>query len=114
MEHTFTYKQVIVIRKDLEMSPAKLAVQVAHGSIFSYIRSSHTREKWLEEGMKKVVLQVPSLKEIDELSRNSNASIIYDYGLTEFNGKYTVTGIAFDIEKSEVIDLITGKLKLYR
>lgn len=37
------------------MSPAKLGVQIAHGSIESYIHSDLvTRDTWYFEGMKKI------------------------------------------------------------
>ena len=83
--HNFKYKQVIVIRKDVDMTPAKLGVQVAHGSIESYIRTPlPIQDEWHLEGMRKIVLMVPSLDDLKNLMRASkDATYIIDFGLTE-------------------------------
>ena len=115
MTHNFKYKQVIVIRKDITMSPAKLGVQVAHGSIESYLRTDPlVRDEWYMEGMRKIVLMVNSLDDVKNLMRASRDAIyIVDFGLTEIEPN-TITGIAFPIMLTEDIDKITKHLKLYK
>ena len=115
MTHNFKYKQVIVIRKDITMSPAKLGVQVAHGSIESYARTNPLiRDEWYMEGMRKIVLMVDSLDDLKNLMRASkNAIYIVDFGLTEIEPN-TITGIAFPVMLNEDIDKITKHLRLYK
>jgi len=113
--HKFKYKQVIIIRKDIEMSPAKLGVQVAHGAIESYIKTDPLiRDEWYMEGMRKIVLAANSKEDLTNILRScSQAIYIIDFGLTELEPN-TVTGLAFPIMLSENIDKFTKHLKLYR
>lgn len=114
--HKFKYKQVIIIRKDVEMSPAKLGVQVAHGAIESYIKTDDPliRDEWYMEGMRKVVLMVQSLEELKNIARGCKSAIyIIDFGLTELEPN-TITGMTFPIMLNEDIDKITRHLKLYK
>jgi peptidyl-tRNA hydrolase, PTH2 family len=113
--HKFNYKQVIVIRKDIEMSPAKLGVQVAHGSIESYVKTDPAiRDEWYMEGMRKIVLMVNSKEELTNILRSCHSAVyIVDFGLTELEPN-TVTGLTFPIMLTEDIDKITKHLKLYK
>lgn len=113
--YNFRYKQVIVIRKDLEMSPAKLGVQVAHGAIESYIRTPiDIQDEWHMEGMRKIVLMVPTLEDLKNIVRSCpQAAYIVDFGLTELEPN-TITGIAFPIMLSDDVNKYTKHLKLYK
>ncbi len=102
------------------MSKGKLAAQVAHASVTASFEAYHRfREwfdKWWSEGQKKVVLKVGSSKELVELYEkaklmNLPASIIRDAGLTELPPG-TITAIAIGPAPSNLIDKITGRLKL--
>ncbi|RLE62938.1 MAG: peptidyl-tRNA hydrolase [Thermoprotei archaeon] len=116
------YKQVIVVRDDIGMSKGKLAVQVAHASVVSSETARKERKEWWKEwwkeGQKKVVLKVKSEEELIEIyTRAKNAdlpvSLITDMGLTEIPpGTRTAVGIGPAPE--ELIDRITGHLKLLR
>lgn len=108
---TFRFKQVIILRTDLEMSIGKAAIQAAHGSILSYLYSDpYIRDRWYDEGMKKVVLGATG-EMLATFPYKHN--LIIDFGLTEFDGE-TITGIALNIGDSEKIDVVTKKLKLYK
>jgi PTH2 family peptidyl-tRNA hydrolase len=118
--HKFKYKQVIVIRRDIEMSPAKLGVQVAHGAIESYIYTNpQVRDEWYMEGMRKVVLMVESRDELNKIAAKADKEFniaprfIIDFGLTELE-PMTVTGVSFEISETEKIDKVTKRLKLYK
>ncbi len=116
------YKQVIVVRKDLEMSCGKIAAQVAHASVSALEKA---REKfpswvkgWMKEGQKKVVLQVSSEKELLEIYRKTllkklPVALIRDRGLTEIPPN-TVTAIGIGPAPEKDIDSITGHLKLFK
>lgn len=126
-------KQVIIARKDLNMSPGKLASQVAHaslGALLSEIRDTRTgttftlKEKsaaytWLNEDFTKVVLQVNSEEELLELyriakSKGMPCALIADDGKTEFDGVKTITCLGIGPDFNIEIDKITGNLKLYK
>ena len=97
------YKQCIVTRDDLKLSKGKFAVQVAHAALSA-------------AGQKKIVLKVPSIKELYELKEKARreglpTALIQDAGLTEIPpGTVTVLGIG--PAKEELIDKITKDLKL--
>jgi PTH2 family peptidyl-tRNA hydrolase len=123
MTTKFLYKQVIVAREDLKMSPGKLAVQVAHasvGAIYERTKVSFcsTIENWFAEGFRKIVLKVPSAKEIIALEgkcaeHNIPWYSVYDFGLTELEPN-TLTCIGIGPDLNENVDKITGRLGLWR
>lgn len=112
------YKQVIIVRKDLNISCGKMCVQVAHASLEAALLSKkEILDKWLSEGAKKVILSVENEKELlnyYELAKKSNlvCVLIRDAGLTELPPN-TITCIAIGPDEEEKIDKITGNLKLY-
>jgi len=115
----FKYKQVIVVRADLKMSPGKLAVQVAHGSIAAAERARNERKGWLKawlaEGQKKVVVKAPD-EELRELGVHASElgipnEIIRDAGLTELPPG-TTTVLAIGPAPNEFVDKLTRNLQL--
>ncbi len=116
----FRYKQVIVVRTDLGMSPGKLAVQVAHGSVGSAdaTRREHRAwfSAWFSEGQKKVVVKVESERELRDLRKEANKEglpnmLVEDAGLTELTPG-TTTALGIGPAPSEVLDKVTGGLHL--
>jgi len=116
----FTYKQVIVVREDLKMSPGKLAVQVAHGSVGAAEKARREHKKWfegwLEEGQKKVVVRVKGEEELLELKKNLNDGglpneLVRDAGLTELPPD-TTTVLAIGPAPDGLIDRFTRNLSL--
>jgi len=110
-------KQAVLIRTDLKMSKGKQISQACHASIAAFLKSDNkSREKWINGGMKKVVLKVSSEKEIKEFYKLSKkdklpCQIISDAGLTQIEpGSVTALGIGPTEDKK--LDKITGKLKL--
>lgn len=113
------YKQVIVVRSDVEMSPAKLAVQVAHASVGAARKAAKkTFAAWEKGGAKKVVLAVKDKKELLALQEKCKTLklpyvLISDAGLTELpSGTTTCLGIGPD--KEENINKVTGALPLMK
>jgi PTH2 family peptidyl-tRNA hydrolase len=110
-------KQAIIIRADLKMDKGKLCSQSCHASVASFLKSKkQDKEKWIREGMKKIILKVSNEKELIELYKLSKkeklpCEIIIDAGLTQIKpGSVTALGIGPADNKK--IDKITGKLKL--
>jgi PTH2 family peptidyl-tRNA hydrolase len=110
-------KQAIIMRTDLKMDKGKLCSQSCHASLDAFLNSKKQDiEKWISEGMKKVVLKVPSEKELMNLYKLAKkeklpCEIISDAGLTQIEpGAVTALGIGPADDKK--IDKITGKLKL--
>ena len=63
-----TLKQVIVVRTDLKMSKGKIASQVSHASVEAVLKSNkNIVEIWRKEGMKKIILKVKDLDELDRI-----------------------------------------------
>lgn len=124
-------KQVIVLRKDLNMRKGKMVAQGAHASmgvVFNYITARKENSiglenipddmmEWINGAFTKICLSVDSEGELIALyikacSEELPCSMIIDKGLTEFNGVPTRTAIAIGPASSEEIDKITGHLKL--
>ena len=68
----FEYKMVIVTRKDLYLSPGKLAAQVAHAAVACAFESKKIKskwfKKWMEEGGKKAVVKVETVDDFHHLN----------------------------------------------
>ncbi len=111
------FKQCIVVRDDLKLSPGKLAVQVAHASILALEKADKkTINAWKSEGQKKVVLKVSNAKELLELKNNSDriglpTAVVADAGLTEILPG-TITAIGIGPGPNKMMDKVTGKLEL--
>jgi len=109
------------MRKDLGMSPAKLAVQVGHGTDFIHKDKDENSffEDWKnkENDRRKIVLEVKSeakLRDLADLLRHKGIPFckIYDSGHTEFNEK-TLTGlIIYPIDENNLPDKIK-RMRLY-
>lgn len=106
-----------MVRTDLNLGKGKLAAQVAHASVESYLKTPQSdRKKWLYENQKKVVLKVENeeqLLEIYEKAKRANlpSTLIRDAGLTQVPpGTKTAVGIG-PAEEGK-IDNITGELSL--
>lgn len=114
-------KQVIVVRRDLNIGKGKAAAQVAHGAIAAMeeTRKSHPEmvRQWSQIGQMKVVLQVADLGALRQIKASClKVGIpcveINDAGRTQLPpGTTTVLGIGPWWTRE--IDKITGDLKLY-
>jgi PTH2 family peptidyl-tRNA hydrolase len=99
------------------MSTGKKCVQCCHACLGAYKKADKiVIKKWESEGQKKVVLRVETEEEIlkfyDRIKKEKMPCfLVEDAGLTEIEpGTITVLGIG--PEKEEILDKITGKLKL--
>ena len=111
-------KQVIVVRKDLNMRKGKMIAQGAHASLTAYLNTPNKQAlRWFENGQTKICVGVNSEQELlDVYTRAKDlgipCSIITDAGKTEFNGVPTRTAVAIGPDEVLKIDSITGKLPL--
>ena len=123
-------KQVIVVRKDLNMRKGKIAAQASHASLGAILNNARTYEgnlivnienpavqEWLTGRFTKVCVSVDSEEELLDIYNRAieakvNVKLIKDAGLTEFNGIATLTCLALGPDYPENIDPISGHLKL--
>lgn len=123
------HKQVIVLRKDLNMRKGKMVAQGAHASMGAILslakRDGNTLtlemdervHAWLTGPFKKICVSVNSEQELLEIYERAKAdglvcSLIRDSGLTEFGGVPTYTAVGIGPDFDEVIDKYTGHLPL--
>lgn len=113
----FRWKQCLVIRGDIRMSCGKISAQAAHAAVAAFERCDReTRERWLSEGQKKVVLRVKDERSLHELktiadARGIAAALIQDAGLTELPPG-TTTALGLGPARTEEMDRITADLPL--
>ena len=133
-------KQVIVVRKDLNMRKGKIAAQVAHASMkvlldhgnvkygeeglggrhpdyFVMPLTHNAMRQWLEGRFTKICVSVDSEEELLDIYKKATdngllCSLIQDAGSTEFGGVPTYTCVAVGPDFPEKVDDLTGKLKL--
>ncbi len=112
-----SYKQVIILRKDIKMSKGKAIAQAMHACLESYkIADKKIIREWEKEGSKKVVLKA-TLNEMKKIAKRLEAKgikfvWIRDAGKTQLR-KGTITALGIVPEREENIDEITGHLKLF-
>lgn len=110
-------KQVIVVNNALKLPKGKLAAQVAHAAVAAFLETGEDdQQAWLEEGMPKVVVAAPGVDDLLQLERQARergipASLIEDAGRTVVP-EGTITCLGLGPAADEVLDEITGELKL--
>jgi len=122
---------VIVMRKDLNMRKGKMIAQGGH-SVLKFLIDHNEAERpdellvklspaeidWMFNGaFAKIAVGVDSEEELRELMFKAEladieVNPIIDAGRTEFNGVPTLTCAAFGPDYVDVIDKVTGHLKL--
>jgi PTH2 family peptidyl-tRNA hydrolase len=125
MEH----KQIIIVRKDLNMRKGKMIAQGAHASMGAILglcerdgdklvlNMDDRTLPWLTGRFKKICVYVNSEQELLDLYSAAKeagliASLIQDSGLTEFGGVKTYTAVAVGPDREDKIDLICKHLPL--
>jgi peptidyl-tRNA hydrolase, PTH2 family len=130
-------KQVIVIRRDLNMRRGKEIAQGAHAAMAwltvrirhnlsdcdrdrDYTLSDFTpaEEAWIKGSFRKVVCQADSLRDLMTIHEAAEAAgleaqLITDNGITEFGGVPTITALAIGPDYDERLDPVTRELVLY-
>jgi PTH2 family peptidyl-tRNA hydrolase len=113
------YKQVILIRKDLEMSRGKLAVQINHATAMAVMRADRkTQERWMQNGIKVVIVGIDTLEEMVELDYKLQAErsiphfMATDLGTTEFN-RPEITALAVGPAPAKMINKYTSKYDIF-
>lgn len=115
------FKQAIILRSDLKMSPGKAAAQASHAAVSAAEKARIRHRDWFEGwklmGQRKIVLKVKSQADLLELKRKTAGAriqfaLISDQGLTELPPG-TVTALGIGPAPSNIVDRITGDLALY-
>ena len=104
------------------MRKGKMVAQGSHASLGAILRDGKLKtdkdtKAWIEGRFTKICVSVDSEEELIEIynkAKNAklNCSLITDAGLTEFHGEPTKTAVAVGPGIPEIIDKITGNLKL--
>jgi len=129
-------KQVIVMRKDLNLRKGKMIAQGSHASMkvildtmnmhpteesgihemTLYLKDGTALMDWIEGKFTKVCVSVDSEQELLDIYQQAKdagliVSLITDAGLTEFGGVPTNTCIAIGPSWEDDVNKITGHLK---
>lgn len=130
MEEEKDYKQVLVLRKDLNMRKGKMIAQGCHAGMEAVLSmAEETDEGWLirrddriwpwrsNGKYKKIAVSVNSETELKEIYEKAKSlglicKLILDSGLTEFGSVPTYTAVAVGPGLSAEIDEVTGGLPL--
>lgn len=114
------YKMSILIRTDLKMGRGKMVAQGAHAAVGAVLEAIKRRPEWLEQwetaGAAKIALRVESLEELMQTvqkarSLGMTSFIVTDMGLTQVEPG-TVTAAAIGPAPENLVDQVTGKLRL--
>jgi peptidyl-tRNA hydrolase, PTH2 family len=114
------FKQVIIVRRDVNMGTGKIAAQVAHAAVMGAEKVKASRKEWfkswLAAGQAKVVVKVKNIEELMDVRMRAeelNLPVVqvHDSGLTQIPSG-TITCIGIGPAPSELIDKVTFELKL--
>lgn len=127
-------KQVIAMRKDLNMRKGKMVSQGSHASLkvfFDRIMNRDTMDKdgyikiavtpemisWIRGAFTKITVSAQSEDEVYQIAEQARLagipfSVIIDNGATEFHGQKTTTCVSIGPAEASELDKITGNLQL--
>lgn len=120
MTQGLSFKQVLVVRLDLDMGRGKIAVQCAHAAVSAAEEArNHLHDwwkSWMEEGQLKVAVKAPDLESVLDLERKGKSKgipvhLVRDRGLTQVPPG-TITCLGLGPAPSDVVDSLTGNLAL--
>ena len=120
MSEGFRFKQVLVVRLDMDMGRGKAAVQCAHAAVSAAEEArNHLHgwwKSWMEEGQLKVAVKVPDLDGVLELERKGRSKgipvyLVRDRGLTQVPPG-TITCLGLGPAPADIVDSLTGNLAL--
>jgi len=113
-------KLVCIVNQSLKMGKGKIAAQVGHASVESFLRTGsthpHLLDAWLASGQKKICLKAKDEDVFETLITQAKRDnipfhLIRDAGHTQIpSGSKTV--LALGPYGEEELDSITGELKL--
>lgn len=115
-----TIKQVVVVRKDLDMSAGKIAAQVGHACVLGaeHVRKSYPDwyNEWERSGQEKVIVKVTSLEQLEQVKKHVISldlpwREVTDAGHTQI-APGTVTCISIGPAPEVIVDKVTKDLKL--
>lgn len=111
---------VIVVDRNVKMTPGKTAAQVAHAAVTCALAAEKYDKRafaaWMAEGQQKVVLKANGSKELFRLKVHAEdigmcTALVKDAGHTQIDpGTLTCLGIGPGLESN--LDKVTGDLKL--
>ena len=114
------FKQVIIVRRDVNMGTGKIAAQVAHAAVMGAEKVKASRREWFNSwfgaSQAKVVVKVKSIEELMDVRMRAeelNLPVVQvrDSGLTQISSG-TITCVGIGPAPSELIDKVTFELKL--
>jgi peptidyl-tRNA hydrolase, PTH2 family len=114
------FKQVIIVRRDVNMGTGKIAAQVAHAAVMGAEKVKASRRNWFSSwfaaGQAKVVVKVKNIEELMEVRKQAEELFlpvvqVQDSGLTQIPSG-TITCVGIGPAPSELVDKITLGLKL--
>jgi peptidyl-tRNA hydrolase, PTH2 family len=114
------FKQVIIVRRDVNMGTGKIAAQVAHAAVMGAEKVKTSRREWFNcwfaAGQAKVVVKVKNVEELMDVRMRAeelNLPVVQvqDSGLTQIPSG-TITCIGIGPAPSDLIDKVTFELKL--
>ena len=114
-------KQITLVRTDLKLKPGKLASQCCHGAVgaalLAFTRFQGLFSEWNAYGQKKVILKVPTEKELvsiynQAVQKGLPCYLVQDAGLTTFHGKPTITVATIGPADDYQLDPLVKHLKL--
>lgn len=115
-------KQVLIVRKDLDMPVGKIGAQCAHASRQCILENkslidSDIFKEWQETDCTTVCLGAKNLNEINKTYEKAKEAglpikLVVDSGYTCFNEEKTITVLSIGPALNEEIDAITKRLRL--
>ncbi|CAD7949827.1 unnamed protein product [Amoebophrya sp. A120] len=112
-------KMVMIVRKDLGMQKGKIAAQCGHAVLGAYEKAQADKDRirvWRRWGQAKIALQCQDEEQMMKLEKEArrrglNYYTVTDAGRTQI-APNTKTVLAIGPEEKDVLDELTGDLKL--